>query len=158
MRDFWADVVQERGDEGLVGANGLYLFSIKHGANFRPWYVGKTCSDAGFAGEVFQPHKIKHYKKTCKNYRGKPFLHLIAKVEGQRGNFCKVSGRSDAQIDAVESYLIGMAVAANPDLRNSQKTNFFRDLDIDGVIGPSYKGRPRLDAQTLKNALGIQLK
>ncbi|MCB2087097.1 MAG: hypothetical protein H6919_11335 [Sphingomonadaceae bacterium] len=156
-KDFWETVEARPDYKGLSWANGLYIFSIKFGSNFKPWYVGKTCSRYGFSQEVFQPHKIRHYRKVCKKNRGSPHLHLIAKVEGQRGNFCRASGRSDKQIDAVESYLIGMALAHNPKLRNNKKTSFFKYLDIEGVIGPKYDGRPRDDARTLKNVLGIQL-
>lgn len=154
-RDFWEIV--DRECQGLSGSNGVYIFSLKYSSNFRPWYVGKTCSSAGFAGEVFQGHKMNHYYSASEQRRGRPFLHLIARVEEARGNFCSWSDRTSKQVEDLETYLIGMAVAANPDLRNNKKTSFFRDLDIEGVIGPRYEGRPREAARSLKNVLGIAL-
>lgn len=138
-------------------ANGLYIFSLKFGDQFTPWYVGKTCTGAGFQGEVFQDHKIEHYFGASERRRGREHLHLIARVEEGRGNFCGWSARSEAQIEKVETYLIGMALTANPALRNNKKTSFFKALDIEGVIGPTYDGRPREAARALKNVLGIAL-
>lgn len=155
QRDFW--YVIEKAHEGLSAANGLYVFSLRFGSKFTPWYVGKTCSEKGFSGEVFQGHKLDHYLAASNNKRGRPFLHLIARVEENRGNFSRWSAKTERQVEIVETYLIGMALAANPDLRNNKKTRFFRDLDIEGVIGPAYDGRPRDAAQTLKNVFGLQL-
>ena len=153
--DFWE--VVERKCEGLSKANGVYIFSLKYGEKFTPWYVGKTCTDKGFVGEVFQDHKIDHFFAATERRKGREHLHLIARVEDRRGKFCGWSGRSEAQIERVETYLIGMALARNPSLRNNKKTKFFNALDIAGVIGPKYSGRPREDARSLKNLLGIAL-
>lgn len=153
--DFWNQIENIR--TGLSSANGVYVFSIKFGSKFTPWYVGKTCSSAGFRGEVLQGHKLDHYYKACDTKRGRPFLHLIARIEEDRGNFCKWSNRSERQIDQLETYLIGMALARNPELRNNKKTRFFRALDIEGVIGPRFEGRPREGARTLKNVFGLQI-
>jgi hypothetical protein len=152
-KNFWAEI--EERYEGLDEANGVYVFSTRYGGNYTPWYVGKTCSDKGFAGEVFQDHKLDHYFEASNGKRARPMLHLIAHVTQETDRFSKWSKRSESQIERLETYLIGMALGRNPDLRNNQKTRFFRDLDIKGVIGPNYSGRPREDAQTLKNALGI---
>lgn len=153
---FWEEV--EKYQSGLSKANGIYIFSLKNGSNYVPWYVGKTCSENGFSNEVFQNHKLQHYYSACEGRNGKQFLHLIARVEKNRGNFCNWSKQSEVQIENLETHLIGMALARNAKLRNDKKTKFFRSLDIAGVIGPKYKGRPKKDAQTLKNLLGLTIK
>lgn len=150
---FWKKV--EKDEPGLSKANGVYIFSIKFGSRYRPWYVGKTCSEKGFRGEVFQSHKLRHYFEASDGRRGGRHLHLIARVEENRGNFCRYSERSDEQIDRLETYLIGMSLAANADLRNNSKTRFHKMLNIEGVIGERYDGRPREAARALKNVLGI---
>jgi hypothetical protein len=152
-RNFWEEV--EGRYDGLATANGIYVFSTRYGGRFTPWYVGKTCSAQGFAGEIFQGHKLDHYYEASDGKRARPMLHLIAHVTTETESFSKWSKRSEAQIERLETYLIGMALVRNPDLRNNQKTRFFRELDIKGVIGPNYSGRPREDAQTLKNVLGL---
>jgi hypothetical protein len=151
--DFWTMV--DKAEPNLSEANGIYVFSLKYGSKFTPWYVGKTCSEKGFKGEVFQGHKMNHYYAVAGDRRGAPHLHLVAHVEEHRRNFCPYTGRGDRAIERVETYLIGMAIGANPDLRNDKKTKFFRTLDIEGVIGPKYDGRPREAARSLKNVLGL---
>jgi hypothetical protein len=150
---FWRDV--EEYWEGLSAANGVYIFSIRHGAKSVPWYVGKTCSDKGFCGEVFQSHKLKIYREVTKGRKGYPQLHLIAKVEETRENFCRYSDRSGRQIDQLETYLIGMGLTKNSEMQNDKKTSFHRSLEITGVIGPRYKGARTTDARTLRRVLGL---
>ncbi|WP_174279657.1 hypothetical protein [Sphingomonas bacterium] len=131
------------------------MFSLKHGNHFTPWYVGKTCSEKGFYGEVLQGRKLAHYYAATDERYGREYLHLVARIEENRGGFCKWSQRSATQIERVESHMIGMAIVHNERLRNSSKTKFHRTLDIAGVVGPKYQGRPSLSAQTLKNVLGL---
>jgi hypothetical protein len=150
---FWCEV--EGKYEDLSRANGVYVFSLRFGKKYTPWYVGKTCTSRGFRGEVFQGHKLDHYFKAADGRRGEPTLHLVARVEKNRGNFCNDSSRARLEIDRLETYLIGMALSANPDLRNNHKTKFLRALDIAGVIGPKYDGRPYEDARTLRRVFDL---
>ena len=157
-REYWQSKfwkVVEESDAGLSQANGVYVFSIRHGPKSTPWYIGKTCSERGFKGEVFQPHKIAIYKACTKGRRGYPQIHLIAKVEETRENFCRYSDRSWRQIDQLETYLIGMCLTKNADLENDKKTSFHRSLEISGVIGPKYRGAQSKDARTLRRVLGL---
>lgn len=152
--DFWAEV--DDVEDGLSGANGVYIFAINFGQKFTPWYVGKTCANGGFAGEVFQDHKVEHYYETEAMGRGQPCLHLIALTEDNRGNFCRKSDRARRYIDRVETYLIELALTQNPKLRNDKKTKFRRELDIVGVIGDEpYTGRRTDSARTLRRVLGL---
>jgi hypothetical protein len=151
--DFWEEV--EETEEGLSTANGVYIFSMKFGQKLTPWYVGKTCANGGFAGEVFQDHKLDHYYQAEAMKRGQPLLHLIALTEDNRGNFCRKSARAQRYINRVETYLIELALTQNPNLRNDKKTKFRRELDIVGVIGDPYVGRRTESARTLRKALGL---
>ena len=101
---FWREVEDQW--EGLSTAVGVYVFSLRFGSKFTPWYVGKTCSELGFRGEVFQGHKLEHYYEAANGRRGEPCLHLIARVEANRGNFCRYSYRADDEIDRLETYLM----------------------------------------------------
>ena len=154
-RDQFWKYVEARRYEGLAAAIGIYVFSLRFGTNFTPWYVGKTCSDKGFRGEVFQDHKLEHYYAAAGGRRGEPCLHLVARVESNRGNFCKYSDQAWYEIDRLEGLLIGLALSVNPDLRNNKKTKFHRALDIAGVIGPKYAGRPTEDARSLKRVFSL---
>jgi hypothetical protein len=150
---FWSNV--EIYWQGLSEANGVYVFSMRHGSKSVPWYIGKTCSERGFSREAFQPHKLRIYKEVTKGRKGFPQLHLIAKVEPTRENFCRYSERSRRQIDQLETYMIGMGLTRNPEMQNDKKTSFHRSLEIKGVIGPRYKGARTKDARTLRRVLGL---
>jgi hypothetical protein len=153
LRAFW-DEIQEM-VPGLPRAIGIYVFSTCHGETFTPWYVGKTNAKTGFRGEIFQDHKLNHYVSASERKRGYPAIHLIAKVEPVRGNYCKASKQSGREIDELETVMIGMALRANPNVRNSKKTWFNRTCQVPGIIGDSLTGRPTEAVVTLRNTLKL---
>jgi hypothetical protein len=141
--------------EGLPRAVGVYVFSMSHGTNFTPWYVGKTNAKAGFRGEIFQGHKLDHYLSARERKRGIPRMHLIAKVEENRRNFCRPSARSGREIDELETVMIGMALRSNPDVRNSKKTWFNKNCQVPGIMGAPPIGRPSDAIASLRNAFQL---
>lgn len=78
---------------GLSKAIGFYVFSTRHGENYTACYVGKTNAKRSFHGEIFQDYKLNHYISASRRKKGYPAIHLIAKVEPSRGNFCRASVR-----------------------------------------------------------------
>lgn len=82
-------------------------------------------------------------------------FHLIAKVEPSRGNFARSSVRSGKEIDELETVLIGMALRANPDVRNSKKTWFNKNCIVPGIIGPALTGRPSEAVKSLRSTLNF---
>ena len=153
LRAFW-DEIQEM-VPGLPRAIGFYVFSTCHGEKFTPWYVGKTNAKTGIRGEIFQDHKLNHYVSASERKRGYPAIHLIAKVEPVRGNYFKASKRSGREIDELETVMIGMALRANPNVRNSKKTWFNRTCQVPGIIDDSLTGRPTEAVATLRNTLKL---
>ncbi|PEQ14502.1 hypothetical protein B2G71_02675 [Novosphingobium sp. PC22D] len=153
LRHFWDEI--ENMVPGLPKAIGIYIFSTCHGTNYTPWYVGKTNAKAGFRGEIFHEHKLNHYVSAGQQKRGYPAIHLLAKVEPRRRNFCRASQRSGREIDELETVMIGMALRANPDVRNSKKTWFNKTCQVPGIIGDSITGRPPEAVTSLRNALDL---
>ena len=153
LRAFWDEI--EEMVPGLPRAIGIYVFSTCHGENYTPWYVGKTNAKTGFRGEIFQDHKLNHYVRANEQKRGYPAIHLIAKIEPVRENFCRASGRSGREIDELETVIIGMALRANPNVRNSKKTWFNKTCQVPGIIGESVIGRPSDAVVTLRNTLNL---
>lgn len=153
LRVFWDEV--EEMYPGLPRAIGIYVFSTCHGENYTPWYVGKTNAKGGFRGEIFQDHKLNHYVGASQRKKGHPAIHLIAKIEPARGNFCRASARSGREIDELETVMIGMALRANPDVRNSKKTWFNKNCSVPGIIGPAVNGRPSKAVTTLRNTFDL---
>lgn len=105
--------------------------------------------------EIFQDHKLNHYVGATQRKRGHPAIHLIAKVEPVRGNFCKASQRSGREIDEIETVMIGMALRANPEVRNSKKTWINRTCQVPGIIGDTLTGRPTDAITMLWNTLKL---
>ena len=140
---------------GLSKAIGIYVFSTCHGKNYTPWYVGKTNAKRGFRGEIFQDHKLNHYVSAGRRKKGYPAIHLIAKVEPTRGNFCRASARSGREIDELETVMIGMALRANRHVQNSKKTWFNKNCSVPGIIGDPISGRPADAVTSLRNSLGL---
>jgi hypothetical protein len=140
---------------GLSKAIGIYVFSTCHGENYTPWYVGKTNAKRGFRGEIFQDHKLNHYVSAGRRKKGYPAIHLIAKVEPARGNFCRASARSGREIDELETVMIGMALRANRHVQNSKKTWFNKNCSVPGIIGDPISGRPADAVTSLRNSLGL---
>jgi hypothetical protein len=153
LRMFWDEI--EVLQPGLPRAIGIYVFSTCHGENYTPWYVGKTNAKAGFRGEIFQEHKLNHYVGASQRKRGYPAIHLIAKIEPLRGNFCRASQRSGREIDELETVMIGMALRANPHVRNSKKTWFNKTCQVPGIIGDPPIGRPSTAISSLRNTLKL---
>lgn len=153
LKAFWEEI--DRLEPGLPRAIGIYVFSTCHGDSHTPWYVGKTNAKAGFRGEIFQTHKLSHYIMASRRKRGYPVIHLIAKVEPARGNFCRASARSGREIDELETVMIGMALRANPEVRNSKKTWFNKNCQVPGILGEASKGRRPNAVVTLRNALNL---
>lgn len=153
LADFWE--VVEAMHPGLPRAVGVYVFSTSHGSSYTPWYVGKTNAKAGFRGEIFQGHKLDHYISARERKRGIPRMHLIAKVEPARGNFCRPSARSGREIDELETVMIAMALRSNPDVRNSKKTWFNKTCQVPGIMGEPPLGRPSEAIVTLRNTFRL---
>jgi len=76
---FWSAPEQAR--PGISTSHGIYLFAMRAGHGYTPWYVGKTSARRGFSDEVCQPHKLGHYNAVVHRYqRGTPVLFLIYPV------------------------------------------------------------------------------
>jgi len=65
--EFWKSVESNPDLEGLKNAIGCYVFCLKYGDTYMPWYVGKTENKIGFEGEVFTDHKYDIYEQLIEN-------------------------------------------------------------------------------------------
>ncbi|WP_416876947.1 hypothetical protein [Litorimonas sp.] len=138
--DFWKQVEAEY--DGLSEAIGCYVFCLRFGEKYLPWYVGQTLNQYGFKGEVFESHKVLHYEELMdEKQRHQPFLMLFPLMTEENWNFSKNRSKGSEQIDWLETTLISMAYSANPEIRNMSKTAFSRYIYVNGIIGAQYPGR-----------------
>tara|TARA_R110002020_G_scaffold50791_3_gene143681 strand:- start:6047 stop:6568 length:522 start_codon:yes stop_codon:yes gene_type:complete len=137
----------------LRKAIGCYMFSIKRGDTYKPWYVGKTSAQTGFYGEVLTPHKVEHYNGVFETTRRKSGQLIFFTLITSTGHLSRATRSTAALVNWLERMLIGMAIAKNPDLRNKRDTKLLRSVWVEGVFGKQDPGRPFSGATAARKAL-----
>lgn len=137
---------------GLSKACGCYVFAMRSARGTTPWYVGKA-EKTVFGTECFNASNRLTYFNHTRERKGTPLLFLIARMT-PKGRFAKPYTNGTADVDFVETFLIGAALTRNPDLLNVKKTRLYRDLIVPGFINaiePPFS--PSTEA--LRNTLGL---
>ncbi len=139
------DFLQIITDEGLSDKHGCYIFALRVGRGYSPWYIGK--STKGMKRECMGSHQLQHYNAVLSNgYRGTPVMFFVLQPDDRE----KVK---QSICDEVESVLIQSAFFKNPDLRNIQKANH-PEWSIYGVLR-SKRGRQSKNAVAFKTMMGL---
>jgi hypothetical protein len=130
-RAFWEKI--EGSHPSLPAAVGCYIFAIKAGKGFTPWYVGKT-EKLSFARETWQDGKLLNFGEVIRNYdKGKPVLFLLAKVTG-KGKFTKPTRRRNlGSVSALEEMLIAVCLQRNKELLNKKLVKY-RAMHVPGYL------------------------
>ena len=146
-RTFWETV--DDCETGLSKAVGCYVFCIGR----RPWYVGVAERQA-FDRECFALHKIVAFNSALnKVAKGQPQLVLISKMTNS-GRFAKPTTNAHKSSQFLEDMMIGMALAANPEIVNVKGTKFSKELVVPGVINTPLGKWKKTSVKFLKSALG----
>jgi hypothetical protein len=124
---------------------GCYIFALKAGKGFTPWYVGKATKN--FKQEALHPTKRSHYNEVIfRGKKGKPVFFLVAKP----GNLKTIPNK---QIDDLEIFLIQIAYYKNSELKNKQNANE-PGWSIAGVVRGG-KGKASINAKKFKLMLNL---
>lgn len=145
-RDFWEKV--EAAEKGLSGACGCYIFMIRN----RAWYIGMAERQT-FRQECFTPHKINQYNEALGEVGGKPSMLLLPKLT-PGGRFANPKKQGHADIQMLESLLIGSALKRNHNLRNVRDTKLLREMNVPGFLNTRQGQARALIVQTFKRAVG----
>lgn len=140
-------------NEGLVDGCGCYVFAIRAGKGYKPWYVGQAAK-MRLLSEALNPANREKYNKTISNHVGTPVLFLIPKITST-GRFAKPTRKKDGELRAVtflEEWLIAMALQKNPKLINERSTLFLKYMHVVGLFNPK-PGEAHGASQSLKRAL-----
>ena len=149
--NFWSMI--DELSVGLSTARGCYVFSIRAGRGIRPWYVGQASGEKGFKQEVFQSHKLVHMNGVMARIkRGTPIIHLLPRIT-PTGRFSK--NVQQAELDYLETLLIGLALTQNHKLCNVQTAKLLQKVVVPGVTKGGGSGRLKESRATLKIALGL---
>ena len=130
---------------GLSKKHGCYVFALRAGKGFTPWYVGKATR--AMDQECLGLHQLNYYNDVLfKDNKGTPVMFFVAPSGGK----AKVPQRV---CDEAETHLIQSAYFKNPDIRNVQKTKV-PEWTIKGVVRAS-RGKPAPTAQKFRRMMGL---
>ncbi len=131
---FWAEIDNQI--PNLPEGGGCYIFAIRAGKGFTPWYVGKT--KVSFKKECFYSDKINKYNDIVSGRKGTPMLILITRMTNNDN--ISISNKSrDSEFKILESMLIGVLLKKNPKLTNIKGTKHHEQFIVPGFIN-SPKG------------------
>lgn len=136
---------------GLAKACGCYVFAIRAGKGYTPYYVGQACKKS-LLGESLNPSNIGKYNTACSESDGVPVVFFLP-MQTPNGRYRK-RGTGSGYLDFLERWLMAAAINKNPDLINTRETWFLRRMTVVGLFNPK-KGKPPNASQELKRALGI---
>lgn len=158
LSEFWHSVDQLH--PGLSSACGIYIFGLRAGGGFTPWYVGKCNAKYGFKGECFSREKASKYEEVLKRpdiQRGTPVLFLLPRL-GIKTAFAKFSPRNNSEIGWLEKEFIQLGILANSNLINRQSTKWIREVVVPGVMNspPGRNDEPTRKLRRLLNLYSVQ--
>jgi hypothetical protein len=139
---WWDDL----GYDDLYFSRGVFVFALRAGKGYAPYYVGKT-SRQNFGRECFTSHKRNKYNHALALQAGMPTLMFLTHP-------VRKGPVNHSAIDSLELELINMAYARNQYLMNERR---IEDLPIYSVAGVlrSGRGKPSADARELRRILGV---
>ena len=133
---------------GLSDKQGCYVFALRAGPGYCPWYVGKAT--VSMRQECMSAHPLHQYNAVLfDGQKGTPVMFVVA----LDGNKSKVPAKTCGEI---ETFLIRSAYCENHLLRNTQNKKKPK-WSIDGVVR-SNRGKPTGIAQVIKKMMGLDLK
>lgn len=141
IRAFWDGEASK-----IAQKQGCYVFALKVGKGFTPWYVGKATKS--MKQECFTPGKIQHYNEVLfKGNKGKPVMFFVALP----GNRNKVPAK---EIGDMERFLIQSSLHKNPKICNVQNTKNIPSWSIAGIIR-SGKGKTSTLSRCFEKMMGL---
>jgi hypothetical protein len=123
----------EAWETGLSEACGCYVFAIRAGKGFTPYYVGQTCKSS-ILKEALNPLNLGRYNKALDGSNGTPILFLIP-IRTPTQKFRKKSKMASIpSLDFLERWLIAAAIEKNPHLLNAKETRFLTQIRVTGIL------------------------
>ena len=142
-KKFLADLVEE----GISKKQGCYIFCLRAGPGFRPWYVGKATK--GIHQECMHDGKINRYNQVLfERKTGTPVMFFVL-PPGERKNKAP-----EKTITEMEKTLIKAGYEKNKDIKN---THHAKDdsWTIKGVYGKFGGGKPTKEESSFRKMLNL---
>jgi hypothetical protein len=136
---------KKEGFRSISKKQGCYVFALKAGLGYTPWYVGKTTRS--MIKECMTDKNLNRYNNVLfRGIGGTPVMFFIVSSEDKNKIRAKV-------IDEVETFLIECARSQNKHLKNKKKGTP-PNWNIKGVIR-SPQGAPKNEAKAFKKMMGL---
>ncbi len=126
---------------------GVYVFALKAGKGYTPWYVGKTNGRKGMLQECMTDNKVNKYNAAMRLSNGTPFMFFVVPPGNRRIAASPVTKDMERQ-------LTQDALAKNSALLNTHNTKNLPKWTIKGVIR-SDVGRPTKLEAAFRKAMGM---
>jgi hypothetical protein len=138
--------------EGLSGACGCYVFAVRAGKGYTPYYIGQACKSS-IAAESLNPSNREKYNKVLSESKGTPVLFTLP-LRTPTGKFRKRSQVNGglAELDFLEGWLIANAIEKNAALINNKRTKFLRQIHVAGFFN-AKKGESTSASQQLRKTI-----
>lgn len=147
---FW-DMVDSQLEDGLSGAIGCYIFSVRAGGGILPWYVG-LAEKQSFRKECFTSHKLVHYNDVLARRKGVPTMTFVSKyTPGEK--LLSPTGNEHRDIRFLERMLISNCLKRNVDVSNARDTKLLREMQVPGLLN-SPQGKSFASVAAFKTLIG----
>jgi len=120
-------------EDGLADAVGCYVFALRAGRGYKPWYVGQACK-CPIVREALNTSNREKYNKIISEQKGTPTLFFVC-MYTPNGKLRKPSTAGGlAPLDFLERWFIATCIYKNSDLINNKETWFLRNIHVVGVF------------------------
>lgn len=139
IKDFWAK------NQEYQNQVGCYVFAIRAGKGYTPYYVGKTTKS--LYSEALSDNKIKRYQEVLADHKsGTPVMFFIT--------LPLTRGRKNVKfIGQLEAFLINQAFQSNSEISNIQGKKRPK-WGIEGVW-LSGRGQPKTSSKKFKRCMSF---
>jgi hypothetical protein len=141
LKVFWEDREKDRSPDGLSGAIGVYVWTVKRGTKRVPWNVGLT-DRQGFKKRF--PQKERTFLRLLREQPDAKIEVYLLTLRSKTGKFRKPTDSQGIKANHwLETMLIGSAISVNPYLRNIAKAGYLKNAVVDGYLNDSEEERSK---------------
>ena len=138
--------------EGLCEACGCYVFALRAGPGYTPYYVGQSCKNS-ILNEALNPPNVGKYNEILADSKGTPIIFLLPLLTPGKKYRRKTKGDGRLQRwTFYKRWLIAEALRKNENLKNNKETKFLRGIHVVGIFNAT-QGEATNASKVLKDVL-----
>ena len=122
-------------DLGLSDACGCYVFAVRAGKGYTPYYVGRAEKNS-LLNESSNLSNIGKYNDVISYTTGTPVMFVLPMLTPQ-GKYRKLATGELGSLRFLERWLIAQCIEKNPALVNNKETKFLRSIHVAGIFNPT---------------------